>query len=232
MKFLALIQARMGSSRLPGKVLRPARGRPMLSYLIERLRRAEMLSDIVVATTRDSVDDAIEDWCRSEGAACVRGEVNDVAARLLAVAEGLGAERFVRVSGDSPLLDPALVEEGCRLMAAESWDLVTNVFPRSFPTGQSVEVVRTAALRAILHEASVEEREHVTLFFYRNAQRFRIRNFAAPADWSYCRLAVDTADDFAELERLLDAMSGEHAAYGLADLVALAADRARTAPHG
>jgi spore coat polysaccharide biosynthesis protein SpsF len=218
----AIIQARMSSRRLPGKSLRPVAGRPMLAYLIERLQHCRSLAGIVVATSTTSDDDAIAEFCAGFGVACHRGSLDDVLARFLALVDARALAAVVRVNGDSPLLDPELVDRAVGIFDTGSYDLVTNVAPRSFPRGQSVEVVSAAALRRLaMEDVTPEEREHVTLWFYRHPQCCAMRNFSAARDASEIQLSVDTPQDFAALAALVAAMDRPHWQYGLDELLEL-----------
>jgi spore coat polysaccharide biosynthesis protein SpsF len=222
MRPTAIIQARMASRRLPGKSLRPVQGRPMLAYVVERLRRCRELDAIVVATSTMGEDDAIEALCRELGVACHRGPRDDVLARVIGLVEAQALPVVVRISGDSPLIDPTIVDRAVLLFAEGQCDLVTNVAPRSFPKGQSVEVVSAQALRLqVSARPTAEDREHVTRWFYRHPERVRIRNFEAPADMSAVQLSVDTAEDFAVFAAIIAAMRRPHWDYGLAEILAL-----------
>jgi spore coat polysaccharide biosynthesis protein SpsF len=228
MRIGAVVQARMGSARLPGKVLMELAGRPALAYLLERLDRAEMLETVVVATSREPTDDPIAGFCAELRVRCHRGPHDDVAARLLEAAEEHGLDAFVRVNGDSPLLDQALVDRGVRLFAAGGRDLVTNVRPRSFPRGQSVEVIGTEALRSALPRLTAPaDREHVTSGLYREPHGLVVENFDAGAagvgpDGGDVRLVLDTSEDAAAIERILAAMERPHWQYGWREVLALA----------
>lgn len=218
----AIIQVRMGSRRLPGKSLRLVAGRPMLAYLVERLQHCRGLAGIVVATSTTSGDDAIAEFCAGFGVACHRGPLDDVLARFLAVMEARSLAAVVRVNGDSPLLDSALVDRAVGLFDTGSYDLVTNIAPRSFPRGQSVEVISAAALRRLaMEDITSEEREHVTLWFYRHPQRCAIRNFSAARDMSGIQFSVDTAEDFAALAAVVAAMKRPQWQYGVDELLEL-----------
>ena len=222
-----IVPARMNSRRLPGKPLRDIAGKPLLQWVIESLEHVEGGAGVVVATSTDSRDDALAAWCAARGCACYRGSLDDVAGRVLGAARARGAEAFVRVSGDSPLLDPALVDRAVELYQGGGVDLVTNVFPRSFPVGQSVEVLSRAALERVLAEtAHTEDREHVTRWVYANQDRYRILNFAHERDESGVRLAVDSPEDLRRIERIVAAMTGPHTEYGLPELLRLAREGA------
>jgi spore coat polysaccharide biosynthesis protein SpsF len=222
MRPTAIVQARMASERLPGKSLRLVQGRPMLAYVIERLRRCGELAATMVATSIAAEDDAIASFCEKLGVACHRGPREDVLTRFLGAVEALSLPVFVRINGDSPLIDPAIVDRAVRLFAEGGCDLATNVARRSFPKGQSVEVISADALRLQAAQGpTAEEREHVTLWFYRHPERVRIRNFAADTDMSGVQLSVDTADDFAAFAAIVEAMERPHWDYGLAELLEL-----------
>lgn len=218
----AIVQARMSSRRLPGKSIYPIAGRPMLSYLIERLRRCQKLASIVVATSTTADDDAIARFCADFGVECHRGPLDDVLGRFLEVIRTRALASVVRVNGDSPLLDPVLVDRAVNLFGAGEFDLVTNVAPRSFPRGQSVEVVSAEALRRIAgEEITLDEREHVTLRFYRHPERCVMQNFVAAHDMSAIQLSVDTPEDLATIARIIKKMDRPHWQYGLEDLLEL-----------
>ena len=218
----AVVTARMTSSRLPGKTLRPLAGRPALEYLLERLDRAPSLAGVVVATSVEPADDPIDAYCDLRGVPVHRGPLEDVAARFLAAGEANDFDPLVRVTGDSIMHDPRIVERATAEYAADDVDLVTNTFPRSFPIGQSVEVVRTDAMRAAVSEMTEPaDREHVTRFLYQNPSRFRIRNFTADEQTDVASIALDTPADFALLERVVAAMDRPHWEYGWREVAEL-----------
>lgn len=212
----------MGSRRLPGKVLRELDGKPLLAYLLERLERCPSLSEVAVATSGAEADDAVDGFCRSAGVFCHRGPEDDVAARMLEGARSFRLDAFVRVSGDSPLLDGALVERGVALLLESGCEVATNVFPRTFPPGQSVEVVRTDAFeRACAAMQDSGDREHVTAYLYRRPEEFATCNFVATRDYGGLHLAVDTEDDLARIAALVGRMERPHWDYALDDLAEL-----------
>jgi spore coat polysaccharide biosynthesis protein SpsF len=227
----AVVQARMGSTRLPGKVLMELDGRPALDYLLERLRHAQTLDTVIVATSTEPPDQAIARHCATAGVRCHRGDHDDVAARLLEAAQAAGLDALVRVNGDSPLLDQALVDRGVDLFRHGGRDLVTNVHPRSFPRGQSVEVIDCASLQAALPRLSAHDREHVTTGLYRNSRELTIENFdAGPEgvgpDGGEIRLVLDTAQDARLIEGVLHAMTRPHWQHRWPEVLALARSQA------
>lgn len=219
---LAIVQSRLSSVRLPGKVLMPVYGKPILAYLIERLRRSKKLDQIVVATSTGADDDPIEEFCQQQQIRCQRGSLNDVLGRLLQTAIREERDAFVRINGDSPLMDPCIIDRVVTEFELCSADLATNVFPRSFPKGQSVEVVSTAALCSVATQPlTPEDREHVTRYFYSRPDQFRIRNVANDLDLSNMQMSIDTPEDLALFQRVVLAMTRDQAEYGIDELVGL-----------
>jgi spore coat polysaccharide biosynthesis protein SpsF len=219
----AIVQARMSSTRLPDKVLRPLAARPALAYVLERLAQCRTLDSVTVATSTEPEDDPVEAFCGAAGVRCFRGPHENVAARYAAAVEEFALDAFVRLSGDSPLLDQALVDQGVDLFRERRPDLVTNVFPRTFPRGQSVEVVDAAVFAlGFGRMEDPEDLEHVTRFFYRHADEFAIESFAAEEDLSHLSLALDAEEDAARIERVLGAMERPHWEYGYREVVRLA----------
>jgi spore coat polysaccharide biosynthesis protein SpsF len=156
-------------------------GRALLARVIDRVRLVQPARDIVVATSDRGIDDGIAALATREGVDVFRGATDDVAGRALACVEARGAERFVRVSGDSPFIDPSLIADMLARAEERGADIVTNVFPRSYPPGASVEVVSAAAMRRIVEATDDrEDREHVTRYAYRHPEAFVIENVTAP----------------------------------------------------
>lgn len=217
-----VVQARHSSVRLPGKVLRPVNGTPLLGWLFERLCMVKESSTVILATSDRRDDDPVARFGADNGVLVHRGPLDDVLARFAGAAAAHGLDVLVRVSGDSPLLDPAIVSRAIRMFGEGGADLVTNVQERSFPKGQSVEVVSSRALRdADAAATDAADREHVTPYFYARPERFVIRNFTAEPPAPEMRLCVDTAEDLALLERIAARMTRPQREYGLEELVRL-----------
>lgn len=214
----AVVQARMSSQRLPAKVLAPLAGRPALDWLLERLEHASTLDAIIVATSQEPGDDAVAQFAAARGTDCHRGPLHDVAGRVIGAAREHRLDALVRVNGDSPLLDQRLVDRGVTLLRETGADLVTNVRPRTFPPGQSVEVVMTDALvRAHSRDATEEDREHVTAPLY--AGGFEIVRFEADPPRTKPPLTLDTADDRERLEGIILGMERPHHTYTWEELL-------------
>ena len=215
-------QARMSSERLPGKVLRPIAGKPALEYLLERLDRVPGADLVIVATSTDPSDDAIEEYCRRVGARFHRGPLENVAERYLQVVERFDVSAFARVTADSPVLDWRVVERAIELFRRGEFDVVTNVFPSTYPSGQSVEVISRDAFRsAFTKMREPGDLEHVTPFFYRNPELFRIENFSAGNDDAELDMSLDTPEDAAILEAMVSRMDRPHWEYTSEELVGL-----------
>jgi len=217
-----IVQARMSSQRLPGKVLQPVAGKPMLQYLLERLERCQGVAEVVVATSTDQSDTPVAEFCRRYGVACQRGPLLDVAGRFKEVLDVYQFDGFVRISGDSPLLDCRLIERGLEIFRQDSFDLVTNVLTRTFPKGESFEIVRGSTFKAAYASIqTAEELEHVTKHFYQNQSHFNIFNITSPQFYGDIQLAVDSSQDLALITAIVGAMSRPHWQYGLEDVLQL-----------
>ena len=205
MKVPVIIQARMSSRRFPGKVLTPLDGRPLLAHLLERLSKARRAGGIVVATSQERSDEAIRVYCRTNQIACYAGPLENVAQRFAEVIEHYAFQSFARVSGDSPLFNEGLLDEAIRLFQSNRYDIVTNIYERSYPKGQSVEVLRAEVfLKNVPKMKDASEEEHPTLYFYKNAAAFKIYNMKNPeGDRSKENWCVDTPGDLERIESLL-----------------------------
>lgn len=195
MRTVCVVQARTGSSRLPGKVLMELGGRPMLAFMLDRLT-ALAVDEIVVATSGLARDDAVADIATGAGIAVVRGSETDVLDRFAAVLAVHPADHVVRLTADCPLTDPAIVAAVVARHVEGDADYTCNVLPRSFPKGLDVEVARSSSLLAAAREAQAPaEREHVMPFLYRHPERFRLASVTTPEALGHERWTVDTAED-------------------------------------
>lgn len=199
-----IIQARMGSGRLPGKTLIDVHGKPLLQYLVERLQVTALGFPIVIATSSEPEDKPIAEFCRKISIKCFRGRHLDVASRFADVVDTCSLDAFVRLSGDSPLLDGKILRQAVEVFDGDT-DLVTNIYPRSYPRGQSVEILWAKCFRETLPRMKKEsDREHVTSFFYQHAGEFRIRNLMHTPPLTATSMAVDTPEDFERFQRLIE----------------------------
>jgi len=204
---LAVLQARMSSSRLPGKVLRPILGRPMLALQVERLRRARGLTGLVVATSTAPDDDAIEACCRDIGADCYRGSLDDVLGRFIGALTAAGTpQTFLRLTADCPLADWSLVDRCIEAHRRAGAALTYTSENWTFPKGLDVEVCETAALvEADAMTRDPYEREHVTPYIYRHPERFTLHSITRDPPLRF-RWTVDTPQDFAFVSAVYEAL--------------------------
>ncbi len=209
MSCVIIIQARMTSTRLPGKVLMPVLGKPLLAYEIERLQRCQQADALMVATTTNASDDPVVTLCESLNIPVFRGSEQDVLSRYHGAAQQAQAQTVIRVTADCPLIDPAVVDRVIAHFksANGTLDYASNTLVRSYPRGLDVEVFPRAALEMAQQEATEPaHREHVTPFFYKKPQRFRLANLEAPDNWGHHRWTVDTSEDFELAKRILEAL--------------------------
>ncbi|WP_029421613.1 cytidylyltransferase domain-containing protein [Alicyclobacillus macrosporangiidus] len=224
MNIVIITQARMSSTRLPGKVLKEVLGQPLLVYHIERLKRVPSATQVVVATTTNPADDAIVRVCEASGCAYVRGSEEDVLSRYHLAARAYSADIVVRVTSDCPLIDPAVVDRIIRYYVEhrERMDYVANTVERTYPRGMDTEVFSFQALEEAHREAKLGyEREHVTPFFYTHPERYRMGNVAYHTDVSHHRWTVDTPEDFELIRRIIEALYPEKQDFTLEDVLAL-----------
>jgi spore coat polysaccharide biosynthesis protein SpsF len=220
----AIVQARMGSKRLPGKVLSMIEGRTMLERVVERARRAERVSRVVVATSEAPEDDAIATVCRESTIDVFRGSEHDVLARYLGAARQFDADPIVRVTADCPLLDPAAVDAVVGRFEVGDVDYAANINPPTLPDGLDTEAFSRNALERAAREARLRsEREHVTPYIRNHPEIFRIANVRHARDLSAMRWTVDEPDDL-ELVRAVYAEFGNHD-FGMEDVLRLLAEQ-------
>ena len=206
MKIIAIIVARMDSSRLPRKSLIPIGKNPLIQIVISHIQKIEGISEIVVATTGRKVDAPLVNFCKKRGISFFYNrsvDVNDVAARVLSCAKKHNADYFLRVNGDSPFIDYDLVKMGLNEVIKNNFEIVSNVIKRSFPYGISLEIIKTSLLSREYQLMSKKEKEHITTYFYKEIDRFN----------AYCiessnpinndqRFVIDTEDDLIKIQKL------------------------------
>ena len=223
MKVIASVQVRMGSSRLPGKVMRSVLSRPLLGYLLDRLRLSKTLDGIVVATSTAVENDVIEEFCRKERVACFRGSETDVLDRTLQSLKSMAATVGVEVFGDGPLIDPEIIDQVVDYYVKnEGYDYVGNDLKTTYPPGMEVEVFSTKALSDSSDRLprSDPRREHGTLFIRQNPNIYKITNLEAPVRHHRpdLELEVDTSEDFQVIARVIEHFSGR-ADFGLEEII-------------
>lgn len=206
MRTVIIVQARMGSTRFPGKILKEVLGRPLLEYEIERLRRVRNADEIVIATTTNNEDQPIVDLCNRLSCSFFRGSENDVLSRFYHAAEEFKADCVVRVNSDCPLIDPAIVENVIAhyLENRNVFDYVANILEPGYPIGMHTEVFSANALKIAYQEAKDQvEREHVTPYIYRNKNRFGLGSIKYHVDLSRYRWTIDYVEDYKLIKKII-----------------------------
>jgi len=223
---IAVLQARFSSTRLPGKVLKPLFGQPMLARQIERISRATSIEKIVVATSAEESDDPIASLCRDIEVGCYRGSLDDVLDRMYGAAVTTGSKTVMRLTGDCPLADPAVLDDLNDYFFQGDYDYASNTIKPTFPDGLDAEVMRLECMEAAWREAILpSEREHVTPFIYNHPERFRLGDFRHETDLSGLRWTVDELRDFEFVSRIYETLYDGNAAFTTADILQLLRDQ-------
>jgi spore coat polysaccharide biosynthesis protein SpsF len=219
---LVILQARMGSSRLPGKIMMPVNGRPIIEWQLNRIRQSKLIGEIVVATTVNTVDDMLVEYLESMGFSVFRGSENDVLDRFLGVLDKYRPSTFVRLTADCPLVMPALIDEAVRYFECSSLHYLSNALDESFPDGLDVEVVKTQTLFE-LNDLSLtpSEREHVTLGIYQRPLQFKIGKVNSPVDLGNHRWTLDYLEDLEFISRVYNHFKGKELTFTLKEVLEL-----------
>ncbi len=212
----------MSSTRLPGKTMKSILGRPLLSFVLERLQKCKCQDQIIVATTNKPLDKQIVDFCRREHVDYYIGDESDVLDRYFQTAQAFGADVVVRVTGDCPLIDPAIVDEVISFYVDHypKYDYVSNVIDRTYPRGMDVEVFSLKCLEALKRYAvTPEEKEHVTLYVLNHRDRFTTHSIVIKKDLSDYRLTVDTEEDFRLIRNIIEALYPTNRQFTMKDIL-------------
>ncbi len=210
MKIVAVIQARMGSTRLPGKVLLPVGGRSILARVCRRTCRAELVDQVVVATSVNPLDDPIAAECQQLGLPCFRGSEEDVLDRYWWASQAYEADAVVRITADCPLIDPHLIDDVVQDGLLYWPDYAANVLQRTYPRGLDTEFATAGAMERAWNEAREPyQRAHVMPYFYQNPQSFRLCSITGSEDHSQHRWTVDSPEDLAFVRAVYDRMDND-----------------------
>lgn len=220
MKTAAIIQGRMTSTRLPGKVLADIAGTPLLGHVIQRANAAGVFDVVLVATSTDPADDPIERYCRERGVGCFRGSLEDVLERYYQAACSTDADCITRLTADCPLLDPAVIRKIVGVFDPARYDYVSNAIRRTYPDGLDTEVFSMAALTQARNEATLpSEREHVTPYIHKHPHLFRIGHVTQEKDLSALRWTVDEPRDLAFVRAVYEKLGSN--VFGQEEVLAL-----------
>lgn len=218
----AILQARVSSTRLPGKVLKPILGKPMLSHQIDRVLQSRRIDQLVIATSTDPSDDQLEILCRQTGVSCFRGSLNDVLDRFYLAAKTRRPQHVVRLTGDCPLIDPEIIDAVIDFYLAGSYDYASNAIQPTFPDGLDVEVFRFSTLKQAWKEAALpSQREHVTPFIHQQPDRYRIGHYCNAEDLSHLRWTVDEPEDFKLITLIYETLYPANPDFTMQDILNL-----------
>lgn len=226
MRVIGIVQARMGSTRLPGKVLLPVLEKPLLAYQLERIKRAKTLHDIVVAIPRTKDNIILKKWCENQGYHVYVGDEQNVLTRYYRTAKRYHAGIIVRMTADCPLIDPSIIDQIVnKLMENKNVQYVSNTLQRTFPRGLDVEAFTFDTLKkAYVLARRLEEREHVTPYIYTHPEIFRILQYTDVENHSHHRWTVDTEEDFRLISTILEAIYPTNPMFSYADVLELLKD--------
>ena len=222
MRKLIIVQARMTSTRLPGKVMKIVCDKPLLEHLIDRLKRVKYADQIVIATTVNETDDQIVALCKKLDISCFRGSEEDVLGRYYEAAVEYGGDVIIRITSDCPLIDPHIVDQVIAYYVdnKDNVDYVSNCLNRTYPKGMGVEVFPSSILKEAYEEAKeAHDREHVTPFIKNRSSRYRLGDIEHSTDLSHYRLTVDTPEDMELIRRIFESLYYQNPLFSLKDML-------------
>ncbi len=215
MKIVAVIQARISSTRLPGKVLKKISGKPMLWYVYKRLCQSKLIDQIIISTSTHKSDNRIAQFCEKYNIGYFRGSLNNVLKRFYDTTYKFSADIIIRITADCPLIDPGLIDEGIKIFIKEKPDYLTNIFHRTYPRGFDYEIINFATLEKTYHNAkSPVDLEHVTPYIYNShPEDFKIINMLQKQDKSGYQVTVDNPEDFRLIRILINKYKADKLDY-------------------
>lgn len=227
MKIVTIIQARMSSTRLPGKVMLPVLGKPLLIRMIERVKQSKFIGELVVATSKNSEDDQIELLCLENNLNCFRGHLTDLLDRHYQAGKFYNADAVVKIPSDCPLIDPHVIDAVIKYYIdnSDKYDYVSNLHPATYPDGNDVEVISFSALEKAWKEAKKDfEREHTTPYIWENPDKFKIGNVTWETGLDYStvhRWTIDFEEDYQFIKRVYEELYEPNYPFGLYDIINL-----------
>ena len=222
----AIIQARMGSTRLPGKVLMNIASHPMLWHVVNRVRQSKTLDETVVATSDNASDDSVAAFCEQEGIPCFRGSEDDVLDRYYRAARWIGADTIVRITADCPLIDPVVLDKVVAAYLDGGCDYASNTIERTYPDGLDTEAFSFETLEKAWREARLmSEREHVTPYIWKNGELFKLRQVTQETDLSDLRWTVDEPEDLEFVRKVYEHLYQPGQVFLMEDIVELLEQR-------
>ncbi len=201
MKLISIIQARSSSKRLKNKVMKKIKNKMIIEYVYDCVNNSKLFDNIIIATSKSSADDKIIKWCKKNEINFFRGNLNNVSKRFYDICKKNKFDYFLRVCSDSPLLDMGLVKSNLRYL--NKYQIVTNCFKKTYPKGQSVEIISKKCFIDNFKYFKKKHQEHVTNFFYENSSKFKIKNFFLKSNMRHIGLSIDTISDFKKIKKIL-----------------------------
>jgi len=201
---ICIVQARMSSLRLPNKVLIKIYNKTMLERVINSIKKSKKITKIIVATSILKSDDKIQNFCEAKNIECYRGSINNVYLRFVKIIKNLNCKNFIRISGDSPLIDYRLIDKAINIFIKKRSDIVTNIFPRSFPQGQSVEIINSKIfIKNFQNIKKKTHKEHITKYFYENFKNFKITNFSFHKNYNHVNISINDYVDLKFVKKII-----------------------------
>ena len=227
LKVITAVQARLGSSRFPGKIMQPLAGEPLLVRLIERIKSAKYCGTVIVATTYNDIDDPVAELCKANKILCYRGHPTDLLDRHLNVGKLFNADAVVKIPSDCPLIDHAVIDKVIKFYLDNylSFDYVSNLHPATYPDGNDVEIFSMESLEKAWEEAEKDlEREHTTPYFWENPDKFKIGNVIWETGLDYSmshRWTIDYKEDYLLIKNVYDELYNKNHVFSLEDILIL-----------
>lgn len=219
MKSLVILQARMSSSRFPGKTMKVINDHPMIFWQIRRILTST-IDELIVATSDDESDDELANYLKSINVSIYRGSLDDVYSRFIHSMTALNPDIVIRLTGDCPLVMPQLIDEMLRYFCATNLDYLSNTNPPTFPDGLDIEIVKPDALRKLGNwTLTREEKEHVTMGIYSRPEQFKLGNYTSPVDLSNLRWTVDYEEDFNYISKIFEYFSGSEEHFTISEVL-------------
>jgi spore coat polysaccharide biosynthesis protein SpsF (cytidylyltransferase family) len=203
MRNAILIQARYSSKRLPGKVIKKLSKKEILLHVYENCKKSK-IKKIIILTSRNKSDDVVVDFCKKNKIKYFRGSLKNVYLRYVSAIKKLNIDNFIRITGDSPMINYKLINTVFNKFNKKNYDIVTNVFPRSFPIGQSVEMINGNTFTKNYKNIRLDEKEHITKYFYNNFKKFKIINIKSNKNYSKKNLSINTYNDYYKIKRIIE----------------------------
>jgi spore coat polysaccharide biosynthesis protein SpsF len=223
MRIVSIIQARMGSTRLPGKIMKDLGGATVLACVVRRVRRVRLLGEVIVATTKEPADDVVLQESRRLSVQVFRGDETDVLDRYYRAAQWAKAEAIVRITSDCPFLEPEIIDKVVLGFLDRQPDYASNTLERTYPRGLDTEVITQETLACAWEEAQqTYQRSHVTPYIYENPSRFRILSVTGDTDYSSHRWTIDTPEDLTFIRAVYERL-GNHECFTWRDVLSLLA---------